>query len=76
MGTPRQIYLEISSLNLLVLIMYKPINFICIYLLIFSLSCESVLDQRLISDEPGDILKTIVLFTIVDEAIVYQHYDQ
>ena len=76
MGTPRQIYLEISSLNPLVLIMYKPINFICICLLIFSLSCESVLDRKLTSDEPGDILNTIVLFTILDETIVYQHYDQ
>ncbi len=76
MGTPRQIYLEISSLNPLVLIMYKPINFICICLLIFSLSCESVLDRKLTSDEPGDILKTIVLFTIVGGTIVYQHYDQ
>ena len=76
MGTPRQIYLEISSLNPLVLIMYKPINFICICLLIFSLSCESVLEWQLTSDEPGDILNTIVLFTIVDGTIVYQHYDQ
>ena len=76
MGTPRQIYLEISSLNPLVLIMYKLINFICIFLLIFSLSCESVLDRKLTSDDSGDILITIVLFTIVDGAIVYQHYDQ
>ena len=76
MGTPRQIYLEISSLNPLVLIMYKPINFICICLLIFSLSCESVLERKLTSDEPGDILNTIVLFTIVGGTIVYQHYDQ
>ena len=76
MGTPRQIYLEISSLNPLVLIMYKPINFICICLLIFSLSCESVLERKLTSDEPGDILNIIVLFTIVDGTIVYQHYDQ
>ena len=76
MGTPRQIYLEISSLNPLVLIMYKPINFICICLLIFSLSCESVLERKLTSDEPGDILNTVVLFTIVDGTVVYQHYDQ
>ncbi len=76
MGTPRQIYLEISSLNPLVLIMYKPINFISIFLLIFSLSYESVLDRKLTSDDSGDILITIVLFTIVDGAIVYQHYDQ
>ena len=76
MSTPRQIYLEIFSLNPLVLIMYKPINFICICLLIFSLSCESVLERKLTSDEPGDILNIIVLFTIVDGTIVYQHYDQ
>ena len=76
MGTPRQIYLEISSLNPLVLIMYKPINFIYICLLIFSLSCESVLDRKLTLDELGEILITIVLFTIMDGAIVYQHYDQ
>ena len=76
MGTPRQIYLEISSLNPLVLIMYKLINFICIFLLIFSLSYESVLDRKLTSDEPGDIHKTIVLFTIVNGTIIYQHYDQ
>jgi len=76
MGTPSQIYLEIFSLNPLVLIMYKPINFICICLLIFSLSCESVLDRKLTLDEPGDSLITIVLFTIVYGAIVYQHYDQ
>ena len=76
MGTPRQIYLEISSLNPLVLIMYKLINFICICLLIFSLSCESVLDRKLTLDELGEILITIVLFTIMDGAIVYQHYDQ
>ena len=76
MGTPRQIYLEISSLNPLVLIMYKPINFICYCLLIFSAGCESVLERKLTSDEPGDILNIIVLFTIVDGTIVYQHYDQ
>ena len=76
MGTPSQIYLEISSLNPLVLIMYKPISFICICLLIFSLSCESVLDRKLTLDELGEILITIVLFTIMDGAIVYQHYDQ
>jgi len=71
MGTPSQIYLEIFSLNPLVLIVYKPINFICICLLIFSLSCESVLDRKLILDEPGDSLITIVLFTIVYGATVY-----
>ena len=76
MGTPSQISLELFSLNPLVLIVYKPINFICICLLIFSLSCESVLDRKLTSDEPGDIHKTIVLFTIVNGAIIYQHYDQ
>ena len=60
MGTPSQISLEISSLNTLVLIMYKLINIICISLLIFSLSCESVREQKLTSDEPGYILTTIV----------------
>ena len=76
MGTPSQIYLEIFSLNPLVLIMYKPINFIYICLLIFSLSCESVLDRKLTLDELGEIPIAIVLFTIMDGAIFYQHYDQ
>ena len=76
MGTPRQIYLEFSSLNILVLIMYILINYICIFFLNFSLSCESIRERKLTLDEPGFILITVLLYIIMDEAIFYPHYDQ